>query len=78
MKKIFYSITICLIIFVLAACKDNACVTCIAQDDNKDIVDYRTACDTDNNFRNGFVDGFRSKNEAEGNAVQCNFYTDER
>jgi hypothetical protein len=65
-------------VIVVVSCQDNSCVTCIAQDVEMEIVDYRSACDKDDEFRNGFVSGFKSKNEAEGNKVSCNFYTDER
>ncbi len=71
-------LVLCTIVFLVSSCQDNACVTCIAQDPDKEIVDYRTACDKDDEFRNGFVSGFKSKNEAEGNTVSCNFFTDER
>lgn len=64
---------------MLLGWQDNDCVTCIAQSPDKDIVDFRNACgDTDESFRNGFIDGFKAKNQPEGNTVTYNFYTDER
>jgi hypothetical protein len=65
---------LCIISFLFVSCKQEQCVTCIAETSEGKIIGTRMACDKDDSYLKGFIDGFKDKhreNKEDEINVQC-------
>ena len=63
-------------LIVLSSCREEGCVTCIAESKEGKIIETKSACDSSLKYLNGFVDGFKQKhqeNMQDSINVQCTF-----
>lgn len=63
-----------LILFLFFSCSKEDCVTCIAESKPGKIIETRLACDKDNEYLRGFINGFKEKhneNTTDSITVHC-------
>lgn len=73
MKKI---LLIGMLYLLVTSCKKEQCVTCIAESSNGKIIETRMACDKNDSYLKGFIDGFKDKhseNKEDEINVQCTY-----
>ncbi|MCD0455707.1 hypothetical protein LPB85_09700 [Chryseobacterium sp. LC2016-27] len=66
MKTILY---ILLIAMVFSSCKQEDCITCIAESQSGKIIETRLACDSDSEYLRGFINGFKDKHRANDSII---------
>lgn len=69
MKSTLY---ILLIVIVFSSCKQEDCITCIAESQSGKIIETRLACDSDSEYLRGFINGFKDKHSTnDSTTVHC-------
>ncbi|MEZ0454733.1 hypothetical protein ABTW24_24305 [Sphingobacterium thalpophilum] len=67
---------LCIITFLFSSCKKEQCVTCIAESSDGKIIETRMACDKNDSYLKGFIDGFKDRhreNKEDEINVQCTY-----
>lgn len=69
MKSILY---ILLIATVFSSCKQEDCITCMAESQSGKIIETRLVCDSDSEYLRGFINGFKDKHRTnDSTTVHC-------